>query len=165
MHDKIFDYRHRNTASMFTAELQAISQCLTSSLSLPASYSNSALIISESLSALTAISNPHSSHPLVTQIFTLLTTFNSSTLTVSFMWVPSHCGTPGNEKVDAAAKAAANHSRINPHILPTESDFHLFTRRIIHHHWSKLWQNQIPFSNKLAQLKNSTTAWPSPLQN
>jgi len=88
-----------------------ILQCLTSVLSLPASYSNSSLIISDSLSALTAISDPYFSHPIVTRIFTLLTTFNSSTLTVSFMWVPNHCGIGGNEKVDA--KAAANHPRIS----------------------------------------------------
>jgi len=106
INDKIFAYRHRNTASVFTTELQAILPSVSS-------HSNSSLVIPDSLFALTAISDPYSFHPIVTRVFALLTTFNSSTLTVSFMWAPSHCGIPGNEKVDAAAKAAANHPRIN----------------------------------------------------
>jgi len=61
------------------------------------------------------------------------------------MRVPSHCGIPQNEKVDAAAKAAANHSRINPLILPTKSDLTLFAPCIIHYHWSALWQNKSLF--------------------
>jgi len=100
INDKIFAYRHRNTASVSIVELQAIFQCLTSILSLPTSHSNSSLIISDSLSALTVISDPYSSHPVVTRILTLLTTFNSSNLTIPFMWVPSQCGIKGNEKVD-----------------------------------------------------------------
>jgi len=48
------------------------------------------------------------------------------------MWVPSHYGIPGKEKVDAAAKAAANHP------LPTKSELTLFARRIIYHHWSTI---------------------------
>ena len=112
-----------------TAELRAIFQCLTSILSLPASHFNSSLIISDSLSALTAISDQYSSYPIVTRIFTLLTTFNSSIHTVSFTSVPSYRGITVNEKVDAAAKAAANHSRINSHTqLPTKSNLTLFTR-------------------------------------
>jgi len=113
INDKIVDCGHRNTTCVFTAELQAIFQCLTSILSLPASHSNSSLIISDSLYALATISDSYSSLPIrvVTRIFTLLTTFNSITLTVSFMWVLSILG---NEKVDAATKAVVNHFR-TPH--------------------------------------------------
>ena len=73
--NNIFSYHHRNFVSVTTAELRAIFQCLESILSLPSPQSNTFLVASDSLSALTVIStrpllspsslaNPYSSlHP------------------------------------------------------------------------------------------------------
>jgi len=77
----------------------------------------------DSLSALTAISDVHSTHSLVSRIHTLLSTFLSTSYTVTFIWVPSHRGIPSNEKVDAATKAATSLSRINSQILLTKPIF------------------------------------------
>jgi len=82
VNDRIFAYRHRNAASVIIPELQVIFQCLTSILSLLVSHSNSFLITLHSLSALTAIFNPYSSHSLVTQILTLSTPATHSFLHV-----------------------------------------------------------------------------------
>jgi len=78
--NQIFASRHRNSASILTVELQAIFQCLEKILSTPFPQPDSFLIVSDSLSAMSAISNVHSTHPLVTRIHTLLTTLSSSPL-------------------------------------------------------------------------------------
>jgi len=82
INDKIFAYRHAVRVPCRTSSHTPMPHIYP--LSFPASHSNSSLIISDSLSALITISDPYSSHPIVTRIFTLLTAFKSSTLTVSF---------------------------------------------------------------------------------
>jgi len=88
------------------------------------------LIVSDSLSALSASLNVHSTHPPVTHILILLTTLSSIPLSIKFMWVPSHTGIQGNESVDSAVKTATNLLRIEPSFLPTKSDLTLFIRKL-----------------------------------
>jgi len=129
--EQTFSYRHRTSSLILSAELQAIFQCLEHILSLPIPPSCTFLIASDSLSALTAVANVHSTHPLVTRIRTMFNPLPSASLTVSFVWVLSHRGIPGNENVDSAAKDATTLPRINPRILPTKADLALFIRRQI----------------------------------
>jgi len=68
--DQTFSYRHRASASISSAELQAIFQSLEHILAL-IPLSHTFLIVSDSLSALTAVANVHSTHPLVTRIHTI----------------------------------------------------------------------------------------------
>jgi len=98
-------FRHRNTAYVFTAELQAILLCLENIITQNSSSApQTFLIISGSLAFISAISKPDSLHPLVTGIHILLISLNTTSSKVIFMWVPGHCGIPGNEAVDKAAK-------------------------------------------------------------
>jgi len=108
-----------------------------------------------------AISNVHSTHPLVTRIHTLLTTLLSIPLSIKFMWVPSHKGIQGNESVDSAAKTATNFPEASlvfyPQNLISPS---LYANIIITNHWISFWQKQAP-SNKLAEIKVLPFSWSS----
>ena len=71
----------------YTAELQAIFSCLERILTTTHFPSPSPfLIISDSLAALLAIAQLSSSHPLVTRIHFLLTTFTATSFPVTFIW-------------------------------------------------------------------------------
>ena len=105
--------RHQNPTSSYTAELQAIFSCLENmSGKYPHHHSHSLaepspfLVISDSVAALLAIAQPYSSHPLVTRIPPLITTFTAISIPVTFIWAPSYQGIPGNENVHSAAKQA-----------------------------------------------------------
>jgi len=84
-------------ASIFTAEAQAIKEAIMFGKS---TLSNKILIISDSPSALLAIEAPNPSNEIICQIHNIVTSTHKS---IEFMWVPSHTGIPGNEKVDILA--------------------------------------------------------------
>ena len=130
--------RHRNSASILTSEQQAIFQSLGDILSLPHSHSRSFLLCSDSYSSLSATSNTSSTHPLISRIHTLLSTLDS--ISITFIHVPSHRGIQSNEKIDAAAKSAAQLPRIHTLILPTKSDLTLSIHHRIIDLWTSHWQ-------------------------
>jgi hypothetical protein len=84
-------------ASIFTAETQAIKEAIMFGKS---TLSNKILIISDALSALLAIEAQNPSNEIIYQIHNIIT---STHKVIEFMWVPSHTGIPGNEKVDILA--------------------------------------------------------------
>jgi len=79
-----FSYRHRNSASILTVEIQAIFQWLEA-ISLRSSPSHTFFIISDSLCALTTISNVHSPHLLAIRIHTLLITLSAVFQFITFI--------------------------------------------------------------------------------
>jgi len=85
--DPTFSYHHRASASILSAELQTNFQCLEHILALPIPPSHIFLIVSDSLSTLTAVVNVHFTNPFVTRIHTMLITLPSTSLTISFVWV------------------------------------------------------------------------------
>jgi len=159
--DKLHGFRLRNSASIFTAELLAIYHCFQIISRKPSPLPLSVLIIADARSALTAITNPYSSHPVVSRIFTLLSTLQSGPLTVSFLWVPSDKGTSGNAKVDAATKSATERLRISLLSLLPKADITLAIRNFIKQHWTTLWRDQISANNKLVQFKSLPLPWSS----
>jgi len=83
--DELYIFRLCKSASIFTAELLAIYHCLQATLRQAPPLPLSDLVIADALSVLKAIANPYSSHPLVSQIFALLSTLQSGSHTISFL--------------------------------------------------------------------------------
>ncbi|KAK3885203.1 hypothetical protein Pcinc_010547 [Petrolisthes cinctipes] len=94
--------------SIFTAELSAILYALQVIFTLP---QPSFTIFSDSCSALHALCNFISSHPLVLAIFEWLVLLGRRGRKVTFCWVPPHVGVDGNERADGLAKATVSNSR------------------------------------------------------
>ncbi|CAI6342733.1 unnamed protein product [Macrosiphum euphorbiae] len=139
-------------ASIFTAETQAIKEAIMFGKS---TLSNKILIISDSLSALLAIEAPNPSNEIICQIHNIITSTHKS---IEFMWVPSHTGIPGNEKVDILANEAITSSSSSTiTTLPFQD-----VKRCINIHTSNMWQtswDEIPITNKLKSIKKKITKW------
>ena len=145
-------FRHRNTASVFTVELQAILLCLENIITQNSSSAPQIfLIISDSLASISVIS-----HPLVNCIHILLIALNITSSKVIFMWVPGHCGI---EAVDKAVKQATHLPRISHGIFPTHTDLSSFIRSCVTKKWHQLWTDQKSSHNKLANTKSTPIPW------
>nr|CAI5855085.1 unnamed protein product [Callosobruchus analis] len=68
------------------------------------------VIVSDSLSALTSLRNLSVNDPLVQLILGSLKVLEESGKNVIFVWVPEHCGVPGNGLADRAARQGATPS-------------------------------------------------------
>jgi ribonuclease HI len=96
-------------SSIYTAEFLAIFEALsTSSLFIT---HNNILILSDSMSAISAISNTNTKCKIAQCIQNKI---RASNKTIKIMWFPSHIGIPGNEIADDLVSKAATlpHIRI-----------------------------------------------------
>ena len=76
---------------------------------------------------------------------------------MKFCWVPSHVGVSGNERADAAAKAATRLSHISN--LPTHiDDFRNAIRFYRKDHWQAHWTN-LDNNFKLKSIRPSVQSW------
>jgi len=99
----IYSHRHRNPASAYTTELQAICNCLQHILTLPPqSITNTFIIVPDSLVSLNPISPPSTSRPLISRIRIHLNTWIIASISIVFVKAPGHAGIPSNERVDKA---------------------------------------------------------------
>ncbi|XP_055924649.1 uncharacterized protein LOC129956736 [Argiope bruennichi] len=91
--------------SVLTAELMAIMIALEKISNLS---DHKFCIYSDSMSALEALSHPHTkTHPLAIDILHLWRNLQTRNYQILFCWLPGHAGIFGNESADAAAKAAS----------------------------------------------------------
>ena len=117
------------------------------------------LILSDSLSSLFAIQNHQSPNPIVLRIHVLINSLNSSSISISFLWIPGHIDLKEHDAVDLAAKQSL--------LLPTITDpspspaydlksyYRSLSTSSWHDHWSLL-----P-SNKLRSIKKFPIPWSS----
>ncbi|XP_073996552.1 uncharacterized protein [Rhodnius prolixus] len=96
------------------------------------------MILSDSLSALSALSDVFSLDPFIRKIYNLLVQLKSHGQRVMFTWVPGHIGIAGNEKVDQAAKSAAS-NQIRSDIPVRPTDLKAQIREIIIRKWQHQW--------------------------
>ncbi|KAL4119620.1 hypothetical protein QTP88_012418 [Uroleucon formosanum] len=141
--------------NIFTAENYAILEAIKLANSL---QTNNFLIISDSLSVLTALKNPWPRNE-ITQI-TQSELINTQK-TFEFMWVPSHVGIKGNEMADEAASLASNVLPIST--IDKISSYDIFTsvKNKIFLSWQHHWDS-IPPTNKLKHIKSSVKQWFTP---
>ena len=100
--DKYSTETYNKNISIFSAEVRALKLAL---IQIQYTKENKHIIFSDSKSALEAIQDLWTQHPLVQNVLTLHT-YLSKTKEIVFCWVPSHVGIKGNEAADRAAKAA-----------------------------------------------------------
>jgi len=133
-------------SSIFSAEAKAI---LNSLKYVKVSHLSKFIIYSDSLSLLQSIQSFDSKNPYICKIYEQLNFVQAKNKIVRFCWVPSHCGIPGNERADVAAKAALNETESA--ILIPASDFKPKINQYIHNIWQQYWDKQI--HNKLFEIK------------
>ena len=99
------------------AEIMAITQALEQVFQ--NSETKSVAIVTDSQSAMQAIANfyPSTNKLIIRYAHEALIQLNNRKTQVIFIWVPSHVGIPGNEKVDSLAALAKN--CIDPPVSPT----------------------------------------------
>ena len=153
--------RMSNNASVFTAELTALAKALEIISSLKGKHFT---VYSDSYSALLAIKEYNSSHPIVQQIMLWLYRLSSRLKHVSFCWVPAHVGVSGNEFADREAKSVITRENITLNFIPV-SDL----RRIIHLHVKKKWQNrwsspEMANNKKYKKIRKNVDRWESSYQ-
>jgi ribonuclease HI len=100
--DKVLMKRLPNHASIFSAEAIAILLALDI---ISQSTEQDFLIVSDSLSCVTAVENRNLENPLVVEILERVHQQLRVDRRITFVWVPSHIGIAGNTAVDAVAKA------------------------------------------------------------
>ncbi|MEW6552626.1 MAG: ribonuclease H family protein [Campylobacterota bacterium] len=153
----ITNHRLRNSASIFTAELHAIYSCL-SHLTLLTPHLKF-LLLTDSLSSLLAMQEPHSTNPIVQRIHLLLHILSSTSISVSFLWIPGHINLPEHDAVDLAAKDSLHFHTISDPIPTPTYDLKNYYRSLILTSWHESWKNEP--SNKLRKVKNKPIPWTS----
>ncbi|KAI5738408.1 hypothetical protein M8J77_006641 [Diaphorina citri] len=116
------------------------------------------LLVSDSMSALQALSNYNCNNSLLSKIYNRWIELKSYGKDIIFMWCPSHCGIDGNEVVDNATK------NLNPLLQPLKlcsaTDFKPIIDKIIISKWQNSWDN-LTLGNKLKAIKPKIEKWQS----
>lgn len=131
-------FRLGDKCSVFQAELVALLRACRLLTRRPYS-GKSADIFSDSRSALQAIEDPISLHPIVVEIKNAIHNLESLGGQVKFYWVRAHTGIKGNERADELAKFAALQDKTAPiyDAIPAQTAKWLLRQRSI-----ELWQER-----------------------
>jgi ribonuclease HI len=134
--------------SVYAAELMAIYYAISLVYQLarmnqdtPTTEHEPATILSDSMSALQAISNAgnQSGQRIIEAIRQSARELKARKIPLRLQWVPGHCGDPGNEAADQLAKKAVGLEREHPfqHLLSREKGF---IRTRIQKEWEQEWK-------------------------
>lgn len=148
------NFKIHPASSVYTAELTAILHSLMKIKNLPANtLPINFLIFSDSLSALTALQNASSPHPVIHKILDVTHDLLASQKIITFIFVPSHTGIEGNELVDRLAKDATTTSPLLS-IVPQDS------RALFYQLANSTWQSEWSQScTKLSFHKKTISRW------
>ena len=125
--------------SILRAELTAIIMALEWIGSL--NQCLSAVILTDSLSALKLLDKLHPESVLIVQILYNLRSLQERDVDVTFEWVPAHVGIFGNENVDGLAKKGAAKNRIEVKVPFTKQELTHFMISDCHELWQFEWEN------------------------
>jgi ribonuclease HI len=136
-------------ASIFTAEARAIMLALDI---VDLTTNDKFIIFSDSMSCLQAILYLNLQNPVIVEIVERCHQLSILNKNITFCWIPSHIGIPGNEKADAVAKAALN--------IPISTDIkisHSDLKRSINAYFQAAWQTKWSLANlnKLQSVKST----------
>lgn len=150
--EQTFKFHLPSECSIFTAELYAILKAIE--------YAKQnithAIVVTDSLSSIQIIQDPHSSNHIVQHIQdALLNTENSH---IRIMWAPSHQGIHGNEKADLAAKDSLLDDIVQIEIPADNIKSYLKHLNLLK--WQKEWSDIE--GNKLRVIKPDTLKWKYP---
>ena len=147
--------RIQDHASIYTAELQAISHALEKIQDNP---NPRFTILSDSLSCIQGIQNMYTQHPIVSKIQDQLVELYTKQKLIKFCWIPSHVGITGNEEADRLAKMSISLPEISLHQIPT-TDFKPTIKTEVRKQWERDWSSIPPTQNKLRAIKETTKDW------
>ena len=146
------DSRHLvGASSVYTAELMAIYTALGRIYQSP---QRNFVIFSDSQSAITAIANRFTEHPLVKRIHTCIGMLQFSDKLVHLCWTPAHVGVPGNEAADSLARSATAKPIVHGAKIPMR-DLYPVIKSVIWSEWESTWSDVPVFENKLRAVKSS----------
>ena len=99
------------------------------------------LILSDGLGALNAIESLScNSHYLAAEILNLIHKIKVHGRRVAFLWIPSHCDKPGNERADRMAKSAtSNRQTSTTRLTLQEANYHVHSE--IRSKWNEIYTN------------------------
>lgn len=136
--NKVLVKRLPNHASIFSAEAIAILLALDI---ISESSTENFLILTDSLSCVTAIDNRNLQNTLVVDILERIHEQSTLNRKITFVWVPSHIGIAGNTAADAIAKSAVNLQISNIQIPYT--DFKPLVSNHANTCWQRSWNSNI----------------------
>ncbi|XP_072398271.1 uncharacterized protein [Diabrotica undecimpunctata] len=147
--DYTASYKISNFSTVYTAELFAIYKALELALNVNL---DRCLIITDSLSSMSSLGTIYLTHSLLRLIKSHLYQLQQKNANVKFMWIPSHIGIHGNERVDAAAKSSFNNEYL---IEPTyKKHFHHWINSTLKERWFQEWNQS---QQKLRDIKTTVT--------
>lgn len=147
-------YKLNKIASNFSAETIAIFEALKYIIT--HHLNQNIVLITDSMSVIDTINNKNTKLPIIRHIRNQIETINQTT-SITILWVPSHVGIPGNEKVDSLAEQA-HISGNNLEDIPAE-DIILHAKHQLREIRNNQWRNMDPTTNKLRLIKDEATPW------
>ena len=135
-------------ATIFSAEAHAISMAIRRTDEIGNAKT---VIMSDSYRVLQALTNVHTSHPVIRKLIDEVDDIKREGRDVEFCWIPSHVGIEGNEKADEAAA-----QRQEEYIPVHYKDRYSIIKAKIEEDWDEQWKAK---NQKMYAAKKKNGPW------